>query len=90
MIFFLMVKLDYIPSPTELGTIVKAGDRVNYHQYQLHRNPKYWDRPLEFIPERWTEKNIKHPFQFLPFHAGPMSCLGQHMAVNEGKLLVKP
>jgi hypothetical protein len=85
MIYSQMVYPSFNFSIIKLGTIVEAGDRVNYHQYQLHRNPQYWDRPTEFIPERWSEKkNIKHPFQFLPFHAGQMACLGQHMAFTEG------
>eukprot|EP01127_Copromyxa_protea_P000131 TRINITY_DN1012_c0_g1_i3.p1 TRINITY_DN1012_c0_g1~~TRINITY_DN1012_c0_g1_i3.p1 ORF type:complete len:255 (-),score=49.12 TRINITY_DN1012_c0_g1_i3:69-833(-) len=74
------LKDDVLPD----GAIVKAGDRVIYHQFQVHRNPKYWSNPESFIPSRWESKeDLKHPFQFLPFHAGPMSCLGQHMAVME-------
>lgn len=45
------------------GTKIKAGDRIAYAQYFLHRNPKYWERPEEFIPERWENSNLKHAFQ---------------------------
>jgi hypothetical protein len=34
------------------GTRVKAGDHVRYVQYYLHRNPRYWDQPDEFLPGR--------------------------------------
>eukprot|EP01126_Amoeba_proteus_P002233 TRINITY_DN1069_c0_g2_i3.p1 TRINITY_DN1069_c0_g2~~TRINITY_DN1069_c0_g2_i3.p1 ORF type:complete len:401 (+),score=64.30 TRINITY_DN1069_c0_g2_i3:573-1775(+) len=70
------------------GTIIKNGDRVVYHQYHLHRNPKYWSDPDEFIPERWEDKDVlKHPLQYTPFHAGRMSCLGQHMAFLEAQTM---
>jgi cytochrome P450 len=38
--------------------------------YCMGRMEKYWDRPLEFLPERWLdpEKNKeRHPFLFIPF-----------------------
>ena len=56
------------------------------NQYSLHRNPAYWPRPLEFLPERWLGGKAgaglapRHPDAFIPFGAGPLSCLGRQYA----------
>lgn len=52
--------------------------------YHMHRHPKYWDKPDEFIPERFAP-GTKAPnrFQYLPFGAGPRLCIGNHFAIME-------
>ena len=77
------IKDDILPG----GIKVEAGTSVAYSQFYLHRNPKYWDNPEKFTPERWDNIEMKHPFQYTPFHAGPMQCLGRHMAHIEAKIL---
>ena len=54
----------------------------------LHRNPKYWDRPDEFIPERFDDENAKN-FAYYPFGAGPRLCIGEHFAMMEMALIVR-
>lgn len=52
--------------------------------YELHRNPKYWDNPEEFNPERFLGEQKKHSMQyFYPFGAGPRMCIGIGFAVYE-------
>lgn len=56
--------------------------------FAIHRNPAYWPRPLEFLPERWltTDKEDPlHPLRnaYRPFEQGPRNCVGQHMAMTE-------
>jgi len=71
------------------GTIIKAGYQIRYLPYYMHRDPKYWERPLVFDPDRWDDPNIlKNKFQYIPFHAGPMRCLGEVMAVKEAMCLI--
>ena len=52
--------------------------------YGLHRNPKFWNNPDEFIPERWIDADLKDPGQhngaYIPFASGPRNCLGQPIA----------
>jgi cytochrome P450 len=39
-----------------------------------------WERPMEFIPERWEEEKphyAKSSFIYLPFGGGPRSCVGE-------------
>ena len=35
------------------GKEIRAGDRVALFAYGAHHNPKFWEAPEEFRPERW-------------------------------------
>jgi len=70
------------------GTPIKAGTRVKYHSDYLHRHPKYWVNPLTFDPDRWKNPSLDNSYQYLPFHGGPMSCLGRKMAILEAKCML--
>jgi len=72
---------DILPS----GMVVKKNERVTINTQFVHRNKKYWDNPDDFIPERWDESPIKHPFQYIPFYGGPMVCIGKPLALLEAK-----
>lgn len=56
----------------------------------IHHDPRWWDQPNRFLPERWEEKNggAKHRFAYLPFGMGPRVCLGEQFAITEGTLLL--
>jgi cytochrome P450 len=56
----------------------------------IHHDPRWWDQPTRFLPERWEEKNggAKHRFAYLPFGMGPRVCLGEQFAITEGTLLL--
>ncbi|XP_012222230.2 cytochrome P450 4C1-like [Linepithema humile] len=47
--------------------------------FAIHRNPMYWDKPEEFIPERFSSENssTRHRYTYIPFGTGPRDCLGQ-------------
>jgi len=53
--------------------------------YRLHRDPKYWDHPEDFLPERFeSELEKARPKNvFLPFGAGPRMCIGNNFAMME-------
>lgn len=55
--------------------------------YALHRNPKLWDRPNDFLPERWIDPALRSRDLgqeeyggYMPFAIGPRNCLGQPLA----------
>ena len=58
--------------------------------YANHRNPKYFDKPDKFDPERFSperEKLIpKHAY--MPFGTGPRVCIGQSFAMMEAKIIL--
>uniref|UniRef100_A0A914Q6S1 Cytochrome P450 n=1 Tax=Panagrolaimus davidi TaxID=227884 RepID=A0A914Q6S1_9BILA len=53
--------------------------------YAIHHNPEIYENQEEFIPERFLPDEIaaRHPMAFLPFGAGPRSCLGMRFAEYE-------
>ncbi|HAC62208.1 MAG TPA: hypothetical protein DCF68_01405 [Cyanothece sp. UBA12306] len=46
--------------------------------WALQRNGKYWPNPDTFNPDRFVAQPV--PFSFLPFGAGPRSCVGESFA----------
>jgi len=69
------------------GKEIKAGDRVVLFAYGAHHNPKFWDDPEAFIPERWTDKSKKQvKYSYIPFGAGKRSCIGGAMSQVENTL----
>ncbi|GGE97916.1 cytochrome P450 [Flavobacterium limi] len=63
---------------------IKKGTLIGVSFYELHRNPKYWENPNEFIPERFLGEQKKKSLQyFYPFGAGPRMCIGTGFAIYE-------
>ncbi|MER3489735.1 MAG: cytochrome P450 [Meiothermus sp.] len=59
-------------------------------QWTAHRDPRFFEHPDEFIPERWTpefEKGLPRGAYF-PFSLGPRVCTGQSFATTEFKIIV--
>jgi cytochrome P450 len=57
--------------------------------YVLHRLPQNWDRPDDFLPERFVgvaPQSYAH--KFLPFSKGSRDCLGKYFAILEAKLAI--
>ncbi|EDV36703.2 uncharacterized protein Dana_GF11815 [Drosophila ananassae] len=77
---------------TELfnGLILPKRSQINIHVFDIHRNPKYWDNPNEFHPERFLPENSqdRHTYAFIPFSAGQRNCLGQKYAMQQMKTLM--
>ncbi len=60
-------------------------------QFVMHRDPRFWENPEEFAPERWDEISIKeagNKFTYFPFSKGVRSCIGESFAWMEGVLLL--
>ena len=58
----------------------------------IHRDPAYWQRPDEFLPERWLAApgDPLHPLKeaWRPFEHGPRNCIGQELAIIEMKVIM--
>ncbi|KAF5296713.1 hypothetical protein FQA39_LY12413 [Lamprigera yunnana] len=82
------------------GYKVPKGTHIIFPHLVVSNLEEYFDRPNEFIPERWlksgTEHNtdcpIKHkkihPFVTLPFGYGRRACLGRRFAEMELQILL--
>ncbi len=59
-------------------------------QYVMHRNPKYYDNPEVFNPDRWTDEFKRHlpRFSYFPFGGGLRGCIGEPFAWQEGIMLI--
>ncbi|XP_068144474.1 probable cytochrome P450 4p3 [Drosophila tropicalis] len=70
--------------------ILPKGAQIIVHIFDIHRNPKYYDQPNEFIPERFLNDSTvqRHPYAFIPFSAGRRNCIGQKYAMTEMKTLL--
>jgi cytochrome P450 len=70
------------------GYRVEAGSIMAVGIYALHRDPALWPQPLVFDPDRFSPEAVKgrDRWQFIPFVAGPRSCIGEHFAMLETTL----
>jgi cytochrome P450 len=59
-------------------------------QYLMHRDERFYPNPMSFEPERWLDdRQIGRPkMAYIPFGAGPRSCIGEGFAWMEGVLLL--
>ena len=69
-----------------------AGLRVYPCQWIIHRNTKVWGPDaLLFKPERWLDERYMSslaPGSYRPFEHGPRNCIGQELAMIEGKVVL--
>ncbi|KAL9629571.1 MAG: hypothetical protein Q9204_005194 [Flavoplaca sp. TL-2023a] len=58
----------------------------------IHRDPAYWHRPDDFVPERWmvSHGHALYPNKgaYRPFSQGPRNCIGQELAMIEMKVIL--
>lgn len=73
----------------EAPILVPKGTQVGYQVFSMHRRKDvYGDDADDFIPERWTERNLRPGWSFLPFNGGPRICIGQQFALNLASYIV--
>jgi cytochrome P450 len=61
------------------------GSIIIIFYYGLHRDPKHWENPTHFKPERFDKKNFdkEKTKAYYPFGAGPRLCIGNNFAMAE-------
>ncbi|KAJ8619041.1 hypothetical protein MRB53_015227 [Persea americana] len=72
------------------GFNVPSGTMLIVNAWKIHRDPRWWDRPLQFEPERFLGdgsashldmRGSRH-FQFIPFGSGRRACPGTSLALS--------
>ncbi|HXG68619.1 MAG TPA: cytochrome P450 [Blastocatellia bacterium] len=72
------------------GYHVPAGTQVYMMQWTMHRDPRYFDNPEAFDPDRWTDEFIRQlpKYAYFPFGGGPRLCIGNSFAMMEAVLIL--
>ena len=72
------------------GYPVRKGMGVAMAQWVVHRDPRWYNKPEEFLPERWEGDFLKTlpRFAYFPFGGGPRQCIGNSFAQMEAVLIL--
>jgi cytochrome P450 len=72
------------------GQPIRRGTMIVIAPYVLHRHRMLWTRPDNFDPARFlgADRSKIDRFAFLPFSAGPRSCIGISFALQEATLVL--
>ena len=78
------------------GVKINKNEHVMTNIIYVHHNSKEWQKPLEFIPERFDPESPyfvrpdgkpRSPYSFIPFMVGDRKCPGQTLAMLEIKVI---
>jgi cytochrome P450 len=77
------------------GYFIRSGTRVMVNAWAISRDPESWERPDEFMPERFMDGgsaaaiDLKgNDFKFLPFGAGRRICPGLNFALATVEIML--
>jgi cytochrome P450 len=72
------------------GFRIPRGSQLWVSPWILHRDPRFWDDPEAFVPDRWQgdlQKRLPR-FAYFPFGGGPRVCIGNAFAMMEVVLVL--
>jgi cytochrome P450 len=73
-------------APCEIGGYhVPRGTTVLMSQWVVHRDPRLFEQPDQFRPERWLDGLLATlpKYAYFPFGGGPRVCIGNTFALME-------
>lgn len=72
------------------GWSIARGDQIWFCPWSIHRDPRWFEAPDAFRPERWTADFTKSlpRYAYFPFGGGPRLCIGQGFALTEAVLVL--
>jgi cytochrome P450 len=75
---------------TIAGYQVPAGTSIFISPWVVHRDQRWFERPDEFLPERWAGNAAQRlpRFAYFPFGGGPRICIGNRFAMMEAVLML--
>ena len=81
----------YVENDYNVGEYtIPAGSSILMSQYVMHHDPRYYEEPERFNPDRWTAefKTQLSRFSYFPFGGGIRGCVGEPFAWMEGVLII--
>ncbi|WYZ34288.1 hypothetical protein EsH8_I_000564 [Colletotrichum jinshuiense] len=84
---------DLVITDAEGNAYPTEGVAVTTLHWAIGRNPKYWARPDEFLPERWLVTDPAHELYppkggWRIFEYGPRLCVGQQLVMKEANAVL--
>ncbi len=72
------------------GYHIDKGTFVFLSPWVLHHDPRWFDQPERFMPERWLKDKAEQPMReaYIPFGGGPRVCIGNGFAMMESVLIL--
>ena len=72
------------------GYYIPKGSMMVAFIHGIHHDPDIWEKPEQFIPERFSKerKKERHNLAYMPFGAGPRLCIGNNFALMEMQLIL--
>lgn len=72
------------------GFLLPKGAQILLCQWVVHRDPRLYENPETFLPERWEPERAKAlpRFAYFPFGGGPRICIGNHFSMMEMVLIL--
>jgi cytochrome P450 len=69
---------------------IPAGTNVLMSQWIVQRDPRWYDAPLRFHPDRWADGLASRlpKYAYFPFGGGPRLCIGNTFALFEAPLIL--
>lgn len=72
------------------GYRIPVGSNLVMSQWIVHRDPRFFEQPEQFNPDRWTADAAQRlpKFAYFPFGGGPRLCIGAAFAMMEANLIL--
>jgi cytochrome P450/ubiquinone/menaquinone biosynthesis C-methylase UbiE len=72
------------------GVRIPGGEVLLVSPWVTHRDPRFYEDPLTFRPERWIDGSTADlpKYSFVPFGAGSRKCVGEGFAWTEACLVL--
>ena len=72
------------------GYDVPEESLVMLPQWGVHRDPRWYDDPETFDPDRWTNDRAsdRPNYAYFPFGGGPRHCIGKHLSMLEAQMIL--
>lgn len=72
------------------GYRIKKGTTLVISQWVVHRDPRFFEQPETFDPDRWANGRAKHlpRYAYFPFGGGQRICIGASFAMMEAVIIL--